>query len=687
MSTPSRSGDPGSLDTETVRAELSDLDVLDVPDLVATMTSESTRACDAVVAASGQIAVVVAAVARRMADGGRLIYLGAGTAGRLGVLDAAEAGPTFDVPNGLVTAVLAGGSEAVVGSVEGAEDDDEAGVAELAALGLSERDCLVGISASGRTPFVVGAIAYGRRLGALTVAIACNPDSPIAAAAELSVELLVGGELIAGSTRLNAGTAQKITLNVISTGVMIQLGKTYGNLMVDVRPTNDKLRDHATRIVAAVAKTSLERARSALEACSWQTKRACIVAASSLSPEAAAELLDASGGRLRAALETAQGTEPSPRRSPATRSGRERRLGVAAFLHRGRLVPGDVAVSDGQVVALGLEPGRGGVGFPGFVDLQVNGYAGIDVLGASIEELASAGAALARDGVLSYLPTLISNDLTGTQEAIGKIAELSRRETRGARVLGVHLEGPFLSPLRAGTHPVERLAGADLSLLGSLLDAGPVRMMTLAPELAGVLVLIEECRRRKVVVSFGHSDADAEHARQGFSHGGQAVTHIFNAMRPLSARAPGLAGAALADPAVTVQVIADGVHVADDMLRLVVTAARGRWSLVSDATAASSLGDGEFLFGEVPVVARGGVVSREDGTIAGSAARLLDGVRHLVEIGVGLAEVLAAASEVPARLLGSDGLGQIHLGGPASLAVLGEDLEIGEVIIEGRALS
>ncbi len=338
-------------------------------------------------------------------------------------------------------------------------------------------------------------------------------------------------------------------------------------------------------------------------------------------------------------------------------------------------------------MALGLEPGRGGVGFPGFVDLQVNGYAGIDVLGASIEELASAGAALARDGVLSYLPTLISNDLTGTQEAIGKIAELSRRETRGARVLGVHLEGPFLSPLRAGTHPVERLAGADLSLLGSLLDAGPVRMMTLAPELAGVLVLIEECRRRKVVVSFGHSDADAEHARQGFSHGGQAVTHIFNAMRPLSARAPGLAGAALADPAVTVQVIADGVHVADDMLRLVVTAARGRWSLVSDATAASSLGDGEFLFGEVPVVARGGVVSREDGTIAGSAARLLDGVRHLVEIGVGLAEVLAAASEVPARLLGSDGLGQIHLGGPASLAVLGEDLEIGEVIIEGRALS
>ncbi len=245
MSTPSRSGDPGSLDTETVRAELSDLDVLDVPDLVATMTSESTRACDAVVAASGQIAVVVAAVARRMADGGRLIYLGAGTAGRLGVLDAAEAGPTFDVPNGLVTAVLAGGSEAVVGSVEGAEDDDEAGVAELAALGLSERDCLVGISASGRTPFVVGAIAYGRRLGALTVAIACNPDSPIAAAAELSVELLVGGELIAGSTRLNAGTAQKITLNVISTGVMIQLGKTYGNLMVDVRPTNDKLRDRA----------------------------------------------------------------------------------------------------------------------------------------------------------------------------------------------------------------------------------------------------------------------------------------------------------------------------------------------------------------------------------------------------------------------------------------------------------
>ena len=686
MSAPSLGGDLGSLDTEAVRSELSDLDVLDVPDLVALMTSESTRACDAVVAASGEIAAVVTAVSRRMAEGGRLIYLGAGTAGRLGVLDAAEAGPTFDVPNGLVAAVLAGGSEAIVRSVEGAEDDDQAGAAQLVALDLSDRDCVVGVSASGRTPFVVGAVAYARSLGALTVAVACNRASPIAAAAELSIELLVGGELIAGSTRLNAGTAQKITLNVISTGVMIQLGKTYGNLMVDVRPTNDKLRDRATRIVAAVAKTSLERARTALEACSWQTKQACIVAASHLSPGEAAELLAASGGRLRAALEAAQVLEPSPRLSSATRSGRQRRLGAAAYLHRGRLVAGDVAVADGRVVALGLKPGRGGVAFPGFVDLQVNGYAGVDALGASTEELASAGSALARDGVLFYLPTLISNDLTGTQATMEKITELSRRRPDGARILGVHLEGPFLSPVRAGTHPTERLADADLNLLGTLLDAGPVRMMTIAPELAGALALVDECLRRKVVISFGHSDADAEQARQGFAHGGRAVTHIFNAMRPLSARAPGLAGAALADPAVTVQVIADGVHVADDMLRLVVTAARGRWSLVSDATAASSLGDGEFLFGEVPVIARHGVVRRKDGTMAGSAARLLDSVRHLVEIGIDLADVLAAASEVPARLLGNHDLAQIRVGGPASLVVLGEDLEIGEVIIEGRPL-
>ena len=679
----------GALDTEAVRPELAELDVLDVPDLVALMTSESTRASDAVVAATPQIAGAVAGVARRLAEGGRLIYVGAGTAGRLGVLDAAEAGPTFDVPDGLLLAVLAGGSDAMVRprAREGAEDDSDAATVELRALGCSPRDAVVGISASGQTPFVVGAITYARAVGALTVGIVCNRGSSIASAAELAIELLVGGELIAGSTRLNAGTAQKITLNILSTAVMIQLGKTYGNLIVDVRPTNEKLRDRATQIVATVAKTSPERARKALEACGWRTKPACIVAASTMGAEEATGLLVASGGRLRAALEAAHIGQRMTTGRPVSRSGNQRRLGVAAFLQHGRLVPGDVAVADGRVIALGLTPGRRGIAIPGLVDLQVNGYAGVDALGASVEELATLATALAHDGVLAYQPTLISSETAATMTAAGHIAELSTREPDGARILGIHLEGPFLSPLRAGTHPVERLARPDLELLMSLFNAGPVTMVTLAPELPGALDLVAACHRRGIVVSFGHSDADASEARRGFEAGGQAVTHIFNAMSPISARAPGLAGAALADPSVTVQIIADRVHVADELLRVVLAAARGRWTLVSDATAASRLGDGDLLLGEVHVTAGQGVVRRPDGTLAGSAATLLDGVRRVADIGAALGDVLAAASERPAALLGREDIGRIRLGARADLVVLGDDLEVREVLLEGRSLS
>ena len=242
-----------SLETEAVRPEFALLDALAVPDLVALMAAESVRSPEAVIAATAQIADAVAGIARQLAGGGRLIYVGAGTAGRLGVLDAAEVGPTFDVPDGVVIALIAGGGDALVRPQEGAEDDGSAATAELSALGCSPQDVVVGISASGQTRFVAEAIAYARAVGALTIGIVSSRDSTIASAADIAIELVVGGEVIAGSTRLNAGTAQKITLNILSTAVMIQLGKTYGNLMVDVRPTNDKLRDRAIRIVSAVA--------------------------------------------------------------------------------------------------------------------------------------------------------------------------------------------------------------------------------------------------------------------------------------------------------------------------------------------------------------------------------------------------------------------------------------------------
>ena len=459
-----------SLETEAVRPEFALLDALAVPDLVALMAAESVRSPEAVIAAAAQIADAVAGIARQLAGGGRLIYVGAGTAGRLGVLDAAEVGPTFDVPDGVVIALIAGGGDALVRPQEGAEDDGSAATAELSALGCSPQDVVVGISASGQTRFVAEAIAYARAVGALTIGIVSSRDSAIASAAHIAIELVVGGEVIAGSTRLNAGTAQKITLNILSTAVMIQLGKTYGNLMVDVRPTNDKLRDRATRIVSAVAGTSPEQAAAALEACGWRTKVACIVAASALRADEAAELLDASGGGLRAALEAANDGRRANEGSTGSRPANLRRLGVAAFLQHGRLVPGDVAVDGGTVAAIGLPAGKRGIAVPGFVDLQVNGYLGVDALVASVDELASLGESLARDGVLAYQPTLISSEIASTRAATRRIAELSRREPDGARVLGVHLEGPFLSPLRAGAHPVERLVPPDLDLLESLLE-------------------------------------------------------------------------------------------------------------------------------------------------------------------------------------------------------------------------
>ncbi|MCU1489014.1 MAG: N-acetylmuramic acid 6-phosphate etherase [Acidimicrobiaceae bacterium] len=684
-----------TLDSESVRPELAELDKLAVPELVALMAAESARASDAVGRAVPNIAAAVELVTGRLSSGGRLIYVGAGTAGRLGVLDAAEAGPTFDVPEGTVLAVLAGGGDAVVRPSEGAEDDENGARGELERLGCSAADAVVGISASGRTPFVLGAIAYARSVGAGTVGIAGNAGSALARAAEIGVELLVGGEVIAGSTRLNAGTAQKITLNIISSATMVQLGKTYGNLMIDVRATNEKLRDRASRIVAAASGASPAKARAALEASGWRPKVATLVVSHGLDPEEAADLLASWGGRLRPAMEAAEHagspnagaqtrTDPTPGRSrPSGGPGGTRRLGVSAFLLGGRLVPGDIGVCDGEIATLGLPPGRGGIAVGGLVDLQVNGYAGVDALTDSPEELLAMGESLARDGVLAYQPTLISSDLDRMREAADRFAGLGAGRGLGARVLGVHLEGPFLAPRRAGTHPVDRLRAPDLEIARSLLSSGAVTMVTLAPELTGALELVRMLVGLGTVVSFGHSAANAEEARRGFDAGGRAVTHLYNAMEPMSARAPGLAGAGLTDGRVVVQLIADGVHVAPDLLRLALAAAPGRWNLVSDATTASGLGNGEVTLGEVEAVAEAGVVRRADGTIAGSAARLLDGVRHVAGLGVELGTVLAAASERPGALLGKQA-GRLAVGFPADVVVLNEALELDEVLIGGR---
>ncbi|MFF1546963.1 N-acetylmuramic acid 6-phosphate etherase [Streptomyces sp. NPDC058291] len=296
-----------TLTTEAFRPDLSEIDRLPTLDIARLMNGEDAAVPAAVSTQLPAIAAVVDAVAERMARGGRLVYAGAGTAGRLGVLDASECPPTFGTAPGQVVGVIAGGPSAVVTSVEGAEDSPELAEADLAALSLTPDDTVIGVSASGRTPYAVGAVRYARSRGALTVALACNAGSALAAAAEHRIEVVVGPELLTGSTRLKAGTAQKLVLNMISTVTMIRLGKTFGNLMVDVRASNEKLRARSRRIVALATGAADDTVEAALAAAGGEVKNAILVVLAGVDGPTAARLLEESGGHLRAALVAAGG--------------------------------------------------------------------------------------------------------------------------------------------------------------------------------------------------------------------------------------------------------------------------------------------------------------------------------------------------------------------------------------------
>ncbi|CAL9535155.1 N-acetylmuramic acid 6-phosphate etherase [Streptomyces sp. enrichment culture] len=301
-STPDLRSQLDSLSTEAFRPDLAEIDRLPTLDIARLMNGEDAGVAAAVAARLPEIAAAVDAVAVRMERGGRLVYAGAGTAGRLGVLDASECPPTFDTAPGQVLGLIAGGPDALVTSVEGAEDSAELARADLDALGLTPDDTVVGVSASGRTPYAVGAVAHARALGALTVGLACNEGSALAAAAEHGIEVVTGPELIAGSTRLKAGTAQKLVLNMLSTITMIRLGKTYGNLMVDVRASNEKLRARSRRIVAQATGAGDEEIERALDAAGGEVKQAVLILLAGVDGPTAARLLEDSGGRLRAAL-------------------------------------------------------------------------------------------------------------------------------------------------------------------------------------------------------------------------------------------------------------------------------------------------------------------------------------------------------------------------------------------------
>ncbi|MGL5237473.1 MAG: N-acetylmuramic acid 6-phosphate etherase, partial [Plesiomonas shigelloides] len=267
----------GQLMSESRNPNTMDLDTLSTLEMLTRFNAEDRLVPQAVAQELPAIAKAVDCITAAFQQGGRLIYMGAGTSGRLGILDASECPPTYGVPHGMVIGLIAGGEGAILKAVEGAEDSAELGQHDLQQLALTSRDVVVGIAASGRTPYVLGGLAYARATGCTTVAVSCNPDSKIAAAADIAISPLVGPEALTGSTRMKAGTAQKLVLNMLTTGAMVKLGKAYQNLMVDVKATNEKLVDRACRIVMEASGASRSEAEHLLAQTGNEVKPAILM--------------------------------------------------------------------------------------------------------------------------------------------------------------------------------------------------------------------------------------------------------------------------------------------------------------------------------------------------------------------------------------------------------------------------
>ncbi|MBM3656428.1 MAG: N-acetylmuramic acid 6-phosphate etherase [Actinobacteria bacterium] len=294
--------DLGRLDTEAIDPRFSKIDTLSTIDLLTVFNENDKSVIEGVARVLPSIAEAITVITKRIESGGRLVYVGAGTSGRLGVLDAAECIPTFSLEDGVVVALIAGGDTALRTGIEGAEDVLDGALADLKKMNFSSKDALVGVAASGRTPYVIGALQYAKKLGAAAIALSCNLDVESSKFADIAIEINTGAEILAGSTRLKAGTAQKLVLNMISTVSMINLGKTYGNLMVDLQVSNVKLRDRAIRIIQAATGCDGRRAQDALREARDQVKVAIVMILLDISADKALASLKASGSRVRSAL-------------------------------------------------------------------------------------------------------------------------------------------------------------------------------------------------------------------------------------------------------------------------------------------------------------------------------------------------------------------------------------------------
>ena len=288
--------------TEQRNPNTVNIDTLSTLDMVKLINQEDHRVAEAVALVTDKIAEAVDVIAARLSTGGRLIYCGAGTSGRLGILDAVECPPTYSTDPETVQALMAGGYGAIFKAVEGAEDSKKLGVTDMQSIGFSAKDVLVGIAASGRTPYVLGCMEYARELGAPTVAVTCCPGSTLDRFADIGIAPAPGPEVVSGSTRMKSGTAQKMVLNMLSTGAMIKLGKVYGNLMVDVKPSNEKLVRRCVTIVCSATDCAEAEAVEALEQCGYHPKTAIVMILRSVDAETADRLLEAAGGRIAKVL-------------------------------------------------------------------------------------------------------------------------------------------------------------------------------------------------------------------------------------------------------------------------------------------------------------------------------------------------------------------------------------------------
>jgi N-acetylglucosamine-6-phosphate deacetylase len=356
------------------------------------------------------------------------------------------------------------------------------------------------------------------------------------------------------------------------------------------------------------------------------------------------------------------------------------RLGVASALVDGDIVPGDVEVVEGVITGVGLAPaGRSGLAVPGFVDVQVNGFGGVDFATADVDGYRVAAEAMARTGVTTFLPTIISLPI----EAM--VAALRAFETARPHVVshmpGMHLEGPFLSPVRCGAHDPANMAEPSIELVDRLLATGTIAHLTLAPERLGALEAIEQLVAAGVTVGIGHSEATGAEAHAAFDAGARSVTHLFNAQRPWSHRDPGIAGAALVRDDVFLTVIVDGVHLHPDAVRLAARCAGERLVLITDAIAATGMGDGTYPLGDRTVTVEGAEARLEDGTLAGSVLTMDQAVRKLIDFGLDPVAAIAAATTAPAALVRRTY--SLAPGNPADLVVLDDGFEVVATYIGG----